>query len=292
MATLSFRGLRDAAFLRAAGAFFVVLSIWAVVKATFPPDPYIADVLHRAALHVFDVTILAGHLVLLLLFTLASYGIAFYVVRRLGPAKATICAASIVALGLGAYWLWFDGTLHTDNRYYLRTVLLIATPVLGVLAAAYALCADGRLNFAIPFMRRPMVALATSAVTRSAAGAIVLVTLVHIVETEKFVREWRGYQAAVRTLATGTLSDPAPGDPHFVSSERIDPALNRLSWSSTTHFLSVLVTPRFAPVRLVIDPNADYFWVSCMTATANQEADHVVPAESRRLVRVHACLHR
>jgi len=112
------------------------------------------------------------------------------------------------------------------------------------------------------------------------------------VETEKFVREWRGYQAAVRTLATGTLSDPAPGDPHFVSSERIDPALNRLSWSSTTHFLSVLVTPRFAPVRLVIDPNADYFWVSCMTATANQEADHAVPAESRRLVRVHACLHR
>jgi hypothetical protein len=292
MATLSLRGLRDAAFLRAAGAFFVVLSIWAVVKATFPPDPYIADVLHRAALHVFDVTILAGHLVLLLLITLASYGIAFYVVRRLGPAKASICAASIVALGLGAYWLWFDGTLHTDNRYYLRTVVLIATPVLGVLAAAYALRTDGRLNFAIPFMRRPMVALANSAVTRSAAGAIVLVTLVHIVETEKFVRAWRDYEVAVRTLATGALSDPALGDPHFVSSDRIGPDLNRLSWSSTTHFLSVLVTPRFAPARLVIDPSASYFWLSCTTATANQEADRAVPAESRRLVRVHACLHR
>jgi hypothetical protein len=292
MATLSFRGLRDAAFLRAAGAFFVVLSIWAVVKATFPPDPYIADVLHRAALHVFDVTILAGHLVLLLLITLTSYGIAFYVVRRLGPAKASICAASIVALGLGPYWLWFDGTLHTDNRYYLRTVVLIATPVLGVLAAAYALCADGRLNFAIPFMRRPMAALATSAVTRSAAGAIVLVTLVHVVETEKFVRAWRDYEVAARTLATGALSDPALGDPHFVSSDRIAPDLNRLSWSSTTHFLSVLVTPRFAPARLVIDPTADYFWLSCTTATANQEADRAVPAESRRLVRVHACLHR
>src|SRR5205823_14251960 len=226
------------------------------VKATFPPDPYIADVLHRAALHVFDVTILAGHLVLLLLITLASYGIAFYIIRRQGPAKASICAASIVALGLGAYWLCFDGTLHTDNRYYLRTVVLIATPMLGVLAAAYALRADGRLNFAIAFMRRPMVALATSAVTRSAAGAIVLVTLVHIVETEKFVRAWRDYEVAVRTLATGALSDPALGDPHFVSSVRIGPDLNRLSWSSTTHFLSVLVTPRFAPARLVIDPSA------------------------------------
>jgi hypothetical protein len=226
VATLSLRGVRDAAFLRAAGAFFVVLSIWAVVQATFPPDPYIAVVLHSAALHVFDVTILAGHLVLLLLITLASYGIAFCVVRRLSPAKASICAASIVALGLGAYWLWFDGTLHTDNRYYLRTVLLIATPVLGVLAAA------------------------------------------------------------------GALSDPALGDPHFVSSDRIGPNLNRLSWSSTTHFLSVLVTPRFAPARLVIDPSANYFWLSCTTATANQEADRAVPAESRRLVRVHACLHR
>ena len=292
VATLSFRGVRDAAFVRPAGAFFVVLSIWAVVKAAFPPDPYIAIVLHTAALHVFDVTILAGHLALLLLITLASYGIVFYVVRRLSPVKASVCAASIVALGLGAHWLWFDGTLHTDNRYYLRTVLLIATPVLGVLAAAYALRADGRLNFAIPFMRRPMAAVAIDAVTRSAAGAIVLVTLVHIVETEKFVRAWRDYQAAVRTLATGALSDPALGDPHFVSSDRIGPELNRLSWSSTTHFLSVLVTPRFAPVRLVIDPNADYFWLSCTTATANQEADRTVPAESRRLVRVHACLHR
>ncbi len=86
VATLSLRGVRDAAFLRAAGAFFVVLSIWAVVQATFPPDPYIAVVLHSAALHVFDVTILAGHLVLLLLITLASYGIAFYVVL---PANST-----------------------------------------------------------------------------------------------------------------------------------------------------------------------------------------------------------
>jgi hypothetical protein len=115
---------------------------------------------------------------------------------------------------------------------------------------------------------------------------------VHIVEAEKFVRAWRDYEVAIRTLATGALSDPALGDPQFVSSDRIGPDLNRLSWSSTTHFLSVLVAPRFAPARLVIDPNANYFWLSCTTATANEEADRAVPAGSRRLVRVHACLHR
>src|SRR5215475_2831607 len=45
MATLSFRGVRDAAFLRAASVSFVVLSIWAIVTTIFPPDPYIAIVL-------------------------------------------------------------------------------------------------------------------------------------------------------------------------------------------------------------------------------------------------------
>src|SRR5262245_46054841 len=117
VATLSFRGVRDAAFVRPAGAFFVVLSIWAVVKAAFPPDPYIADVHSTGPLHVLAVTILAAHLVLLLPITLARYGSAFYVVRWLRRAKASICGASIVALGLAAHWLWSDGTVHPDNRY-------------------------------------------------------------------------------------------------------------------------------------------------------------------------------
>src|SRR5262249_61368345 len=117
----------------------------------------------------------------------------------------------------------------------------------------------------IPLMRRPMAALASSAVTRSAAGAIALVTLVHIVETEKFVRAWRDYEVAGRTLATGALSDPALGDPHFVSSDRIGPDLKRLSLSSTTHFLSVLVAPRVAPVRLGVGSNPKYFLLSFTT---------------------------
>src|SRR5262249_12973287 len=82
--TLSLRGVRDDAFLRAASALFVVLSIWAIVTTIFPLDPSLAIALHMAAAHVFDVTMLARHLILLLLITLASYGIAFYVVRRLG----------------------------------------------------------------------------------------------------------------------------------------------------------------------------------------------------------------
>jgi len=103
---------------------------------------------------------------------------------------------------------------------------------------------------------------------------------------------WVVYTAAVRALAMGTASDPALGDDRFVSSNRIRPDLNRLSWFSTTQFLSVLVAPGFRPARLVVDPAATYFWLSCQTARDNETAERALPQESRRLIRVHACLHR
>ena len=136
-----------------------------------------------------------------------------------------------------------------------------------------------------------MEALTSRMTARAIAGAFLLVMLVHAVETAKFVTVWAKYKAAVAALATGAASDPALGDPHFVSSDRIGSDLNRLSWFSTTPFLSVIVA-KFAPARLVVDPAANYFWLSCETATANLKADRAVPAESRRLVRIHACLHR
>jgi hypothetical protein len=219
-----------------------------------------------------------------------SYGTAFFALRPLTPEGAHIHAGSIVAVMLVVYWLWFDHALHADNRYYLRTVLLIVTPLLGALATARALDADRRLN--VPFLSRLMAASTGDVTARAAAGAILLVMLVHAVETAKFVAAWMNYQVAVRALATGAASDPTLGDPRFVSSQRISADLNRLAWSSTIHFLSVLVAPGLAPRRLVLDPNANYFWLSCKTATANREADRVVPVDSRELVRVHACMHR
>ncbi|MGC2779268.1 MAG: hypothetical protein WA418_26895 [Bradyrhizobium sp.] len=286
LATLVLRGLRDAAFLRAAGACLVALAIWAWVKETVRPDAYDVPILARAARNFFDLAILTGKLPLLLLGALAAYAIAYVVLRREIPANAHVTAAALVAAALCVYWLTLDHALHADNRYYLRTVLLIATAALGPLAAAYTLEADGRKLPAV--LRRLMVAPAGTA--RAVAGAIALVMLVHAVETAKFVGAWTDYKDAVRTLAMGTASDPELGDAHVVSAARIGP--NRLSWNSTTPFLSVLVAPDFAPARLVVDPAANDFWLSCATATASEAGDRAVPAESRRLVRVHACLHR
>ena len=74
----------------------------------------------------------------------------------------------------------------------------------------------------------------------------------------------------------GDDSDPALGNPHFVSSDRIASTLNRLSWFSTTPYLSVIVAS-FTPNRLVVDPAGNYFWLSCATATANEKATRSTP---------------
>jgi hypothetical protein len=290
--TLLLRGLWNAAFIRAATALLVVLLIWVFVEATVHPDDYYATVLTRAAWHVFDPSLLTDDLVLLLFGALVSYGLVFYALRRLLPANP-LYSILIVTLALVAYWVWFDHALHAENRYYMRTALLIVIPMFGGLSAAYACRVDGDLIVGIPQLPRLLSALANDGVVRFATGALALLMLIHTVETAKFVTAWTRYTAAVRALATGTASDPALGDDRFVSSRRIGADLNRLSWFSTTQFLSVLVAPDFAPARLVIDPRrANYFWLPCKLATANENADRAIPVESRRLIRVYSCLHR
>jgi hypothetical protein len=291
VATLLLRGRRHTAFLRGALALALALVVWAAVKLIWPPGGYFEGVLARAALNFFDIAILKGGLVLLLLGATASYGIAFLIFSRIAPAKAHIYAASIVALALVAYWVSLDHSLHAANRYYMRTVIAVATPALGVLATLYTHRADSRLTPLTLKLARLMTILASRVVTQGIAGAFLLVMLVHAVETAKFVKAWTQYKNAVAVLATGAPSDPVLGDGHFVSSDRIDRDLNRLSWNSTTQFLSVIVA-QFAPARLVIDPSDNYFWLSCKTATANFNAARAVPVQSRDLVRIHACLHR
>ena len=292
LATLLLRRRGDATFMRAGISILVVMSIWALVKAIFPADPYFAAVFDRAALHVFDISIFTGDLVQLLFGALAVYAIAVYVLWRLSPATAAAYGVLIVAAVLAAHWLWFDHALHADNRYYMRTILLIATPMLGTCAAAYAARADGHLSLAVPSLLRLMSAFESGAMARTTAGALLLVMLVHVVETTKFVSLWTHYKDAVRILAMSTASNPELGNSHFVSSTGIGAHLNRLSWSSTTQYLSVLLTPNFAPSRLVLDATANYFWLTCKTATNNEMEYRTLPVESRRLVRVYACLHR
>jgi hypothetical protein len=287
--TLTPRGWRDAAFLRAAAALAAVLVLAVVVKIVLPPDDYYAGVFLRAALHFFDPGIFEVGVVVLLFGVLAGYGVLLLLLARVAPKRGYLYAAAIIVIALAIYWLGFDHTIHASSRYYLRTVLVLLTPMFGVLAALSALSREGRLAVAIPSLDRAIASLKHGA--RPLAAAFMLVTLVHVVETAKFVTGWRQYRAAVVALATGNQSDPALGDPRFVSSERMAPSTSQLSWFSTTPYLSAIVA-NFMPNRLVIEPTGNYFWLSCATATANRDAVRATPTESRDLIRIYSCLHR
>lgn len=289
---LFLRGWRDAVFVRGLGAFFAAMTIWLIVKITIRPDDYIADVLTAAAYKFIDIRNLGEPGFLLLLAALAGYAIAVILLRVLSPARAHVYAGFAGAAALAVYWIWFDRSLLAEARYNLRTVLLIMTPTFGILAAVHAMPADKRRQSPFPFLAPLAHAVENSLNPRMIAGAVLLTLFVHAVETTKFVWMWIDYKAAVRALATGTGSDPALGDALFVSTRRIGADLNRLSWNSTTPYLSVLVAPGFAPTRLVVDPDAGYFWLSCETATRSERTSTAIPAQGRRLIRHYACLHR
>ncbi len=292
IATTLARGRTSHEFRRAGGAGCMALLVWAAVKLAFRPDDYIADVLANLALNVFDVSLLGGTLVLLLFCSLAGYLLVFHLLTRLNIGKPAAAAFCAVAILLAIYWLGFDGSLHAENRYCMRTALIVLTPMFGTLAATYALRGSASLNAGFSFMLRPIAAVAAIVPMRAAAGLLLLVTLVHAVETAKFVAAWDDYTTAVRRLAAGPASDPKLGDPGFASSDRMAATQTRLAWASTTPFLSVLVTPDLSPPRLVVAPEVNFFWASCETATASLAGSVAIPRDTRERIRTYSCLHR
>ena len=289
-ATLVPRGLWSATFVRAAVSLTIILILAAAAKIVLPPDDYYTDAFLRAALHFFDLEIFRVEIVVVLLAAVVVYAAALMLLSIWLPRWACICALGVVLGLLSIYWLHFDHSVHASSRYYLRTVLVIATPLLGMLAALAAMTGEGlvlnrraRLRHALISPRgRTLCAL---------ASIFLVVTLIDAIETAKFVASWSNYRNAIAVLAMNSESDPALGNPRFISAERVSPALAPLSWFSTIPYLSIILS-NFSPNRLVIDPAGNYFWLSCATATRNRDAELVVPVQTRELVRVYSCLHR
>jgi len=226
----------------------------------------------------------------LLLATAIGFAVVRFMLARSGVARADVLASILVVTALAVYWLAYDDSVHASERYYMRTLLVILTPLFAGPAVLLVLGASRRLVLAKSLLNR-VLSILRRVPPRPLVFVLVLLSMVHLVETAKFVSVWTQYRAAVRQLATGEASDPQLGDPRFVSSHRIPDDLNRLAWFSTTPYLSAIVA-RFAPTRLVIDPTSNYFWLSCGTASANVDAVRAVPVETRNLVRTYACEHR
>lgn len=290
VATLALRGLRSAAFVRAAISLTIIILSAAAMKIIAPPDEYYADAFLRAARHFFDPGIFKVNVVLVLLVTVTAYGAILMLLSTWLPRWACICAMGLLSGMLAVYWLHFDQSVHASSRYYLRTALVIATPLLGALAALAAMTREGIILNQAARLRHALVS-PPARIRCALASFFLLVTMIHAVETAKFVASWSDFRSAIAALAMGDESDPALGDPRFVSAGRVSPALSPLSWFSTIPYLSIILS-NFSPNRLVIDPTGNYFWLSCETATKNRDAERAVPVQTRELVRIYSCLHR
>ena len=289
LATLAPRGLRSAPFRRAVANLIVILLLAVASKFLLPADDYYADAFMRAALHFFDPAIFSVSIVVALLAAVVAYGVMLGLISIWLPKRACIYALAILLMLFCIYWLHFDHSVHASSRYYLRTALVIVTPVLGVMAALAAMTSEGivvgpfaKLQSSLVSSRKSLCAL---------ASILVAVTAIHVVETGKFVTAWSRYLDAIAGLAMGNESDPDLGDPRFVSSGRTAPDLAPMEWFSTIPYLSVIIS-NFQPNRLVIHPTGNYFWLSCATATRSRDRQLAVPVQARELVRVYSCLHR
>jgi hypothetical protein len=280
------RGFRAYSFHCGLVAFLASMVVWMIVKIALPPDAHVAGVLGAAAYKFIDLGNLADPAVLLMAAAIGAYLLLVPAVRDPG------LAAGLVGIGVAAYWLLFDTALLAEARYMLRTILLLAVPILGLLAALAKLGESGVKVSPFAFVLRPLRDMLGRLNSGLLAGALSVALLVLAGETAKFVAAWLDYKGELRALAAGPSTDPDLGDPRFVSVRRLSEATNRLTWHSTTPYLSILVTPDLAPARLVVDPTSEYFWLSCETATRSAASGTAIPQSARELIRRHACLHR
>jgi hypothetical protein len=289
LATLAPRGLRSTAFRRSAANLIVIIMLAVASKMLFPPDDYYADAFMRAALHFFDPAIFQVAVVVELLAAVIAYAAIFWLISIFFPRWACIHALGALLLLLCLYWLRFDHSVLANDRYYLRTAVLVAMSLLGVMAALAAMTREGLVQD--PLAKLPFTFASSPSRMCAVASLLIAVTLIHTVETGKFIRDWSRYQNAITALAMGNDSDAELGDPRFVSSARVSPELAPLAWFSTIPYLSVILS-NFRPNRLVIDPSGNYFWLSCATATNNTHRELAVPVQARESIRTYSCLHR
>jgi hypothetical protein len=290
VATLAPRGLRSPPFVRAVVSLTIILILAGASKIVFPPDDYYADAFLSAALHFFDLELFKVDVVLLLLTAIIAYSAILMLFSTWIPRLACVSTLGILLGLLSLYWLYFDNSVHASSRYYLRTAMVVTTPLLGAMAALSAMSAEGIVVDRLANLQRALISPAERTLC-AFASVLVVVTLIHAIETTKFITAWTEYRNAIESLAMSSEFDEALGDLRFVSSKRISPTLAPLSWFSTIPYLSIILS-NFSPNRLVIDPSGNYFWLSCETATRSKDAKLAVPVQTRELVRIYSCMHR
>jgi hypothetical protein len=269
--------------LAATGA---VLAVWIYVRVNLPPDPYTGKVLSTAAKNVFNIDVLLDRMLLLITTATCGFLLLLLALRRAKFIAPVYVSYFIVVVVLMAYWIFGDPELHADERYYLRTAVIVLTPAFAFLAICLAyteqLIPLAKFAYAIP---RTLFALFGA---QAIAGSLLLVLLIHGAETARFADAWHDHLVLFQKMVTQSSRS------REVEIDAENPEYEELPWFSTLPYLSVLVAPDFKPARLAIDPRSDYFWTSCATATENvrKAGPNGIPVQSREMIRRYTCQHR
>jgi len=143
---------------------------------------------------------------------------------------------------------------------------VIVTPAFGALAVLYAMYGDGRPCFSVTW---PATGNDRGGGKRGSPGRLQQRFMLLDVGARDRDRKIRrdvesDYRAAVAALAMAMISDPALGHPQFrFVGPKSPPNLNRLSWFSTTPYLSVIVGELQAEPARWSTRLENYFWLSC-----------------------------
>jgi hypothetical protein len=285
--TLLLRRGESARFWHCLAATAAVIGVWIFVRIQFPPDTYTGKVLSSAAKNVFNLDIILDRMILLIVAAIGGFLVLLFVLRSAKFYSAAMISYFIVLLALMTYWIVFDPELHADERYYLRTAVIILTPAVGLLAVCAAFSAK-LIQLAKTAYAIPNVLFARFGV-QTFAGAFLLILVIHAAETARFADAWRDHLALFQSMVT-----QASARSREVEIDAENPEYEELPWFSTLPYLSVLVAPDFKPARLGIDPRSDYFWITCATATASvkKAGPSGIPAQSREMIRRYSCQHR
>lgn len=273
---------------RILGALSVAMVVWVSMQAAVRPDGQISPILMWAAFNFIDPRNFFDPVIGLLVVATVGYAGLFSLIRRWGVNRPALVAWGVTAGLLAIYWATLDDALLSEDRYFLRTALFYITPAIGLVSTLSVLQQECRLIPALAWLPDAGQLMRNRAAPAVLTGALALVLLVHVVETGKFVSGWRDYMNALRTLASVEGPGTETAGTRFVSSHRVQASLNGYSWSSTTHYLSIVAQPALNPARLVIDPDEGYHWITC-TLAKRHVGRHTVPERARMLVEKHAC---
>jgi hypothetical protein len=185
------------------------------------------------------------------------------------------------------------GEIHASRRYSYRVVVAIGDLLLvGVLFAVLARRLPGGTPEAAGRRRREVRGWfinppPSPAVARGLFVVSLILTIIHIDQTSRFLMAWR---AGLADVGRGLAVSPAGLVP--IGSAGLSPATHLVLWDWALPFMSALVHPIGRSQTIFYAPTPGYWPISCQLAQAQASGDSAVPQALRHSIAEYVCPNR